>query len=353
MPERSPLLNFLRSGSLPTTAEAWSLFLAEARRSKVLPRIAMMLRTDATTDVPTAVQPHLESAWRLAEAMTRDVWRELQYVEEALSSIQERILLLKGAAYVVARLPAAVGRIFSDLDILVERTSLPAVESALLLGGWSSGRLTDYDRRYYREWSHEIPPLTHHKRGTVIDLHHSLVMPTCRIRVDSKKMIESAIPIPGTPWFRLNDEDLVLHAASHLLLNGDFEHGLRDLWDLVILLDHFSSMDEDFPQRVMVRAREVGLAALMRRAFSLCAARFQFTPPGRVGEGHDWLGFAFDAATSVRHPATRPRWQPLADTILLIRELYLRLPLPLLFTHLAHKAMLSLRGDQDRSVRAM
>ncbi|RXL80730.1 hypothetical protein EO238_31730, partial [Citrobacter sp. AAK_AS5] len=81
------------------------------------------------------------------------------------------IVVLKGAAYAMARLPVADGRIFGDVDILVPHETLADVESALMLAGWASIHRDPYDQRYYRMWMHEIPPMRHLHRGTVIDVH--------------------------------------------------------------------------------------------------------------------------------------------------------------------------------------
>ena len=222
-----------------------------------------------------------------------------------------------------------------------------------MLGGWSTGKLDAYDQRYYRQWSHEIPPMTHLRRGTTIDLHHSLAMPTCRIKVDSAKMVAEAIPVDGHEfWWRLKDEDIVLHAASHLLLNSEFDHGLRDLWDIDSLFRHFLSNKPEFPDRLLSRAREVGLEAILRQTMAL-ASRFFATPvpnallPTRKTDPVSWL---LTQSASTRHPETRPVLQQLADILLLGRELYLRLPTRLLAVHLWHKATTLLTPTERSSV---
>ena len=318
--------------------QGWSLLFAEARACGLTARLATELLDDAPESMPAGLRAQALSAFRQSEALALDVRRELRHIEAALKALDTRIVLLKGAAYIAADLPAARGRIFSDIDVLVDKDFLGRAEAALMLGGWVAHHTSEYDRRYYREWSHEIPPMVHMRRNTVIDLHHSLVMPTCRIRVDVRPMLDAVVPIPGPGnWFRLGDEDMVLHAASHLLLNAEFDRGLRDLWDIDILLRHFGAIRPDFPERVLERAKTVGLAPIARTAFTLCSLRFGTDLPREALAGGGVVMRLVETATNTRHPVTRPRWQLLADSLLSYREMYMRLPWHLLVRHLHHK----------------
>lgn len=217
MAKTSPLLNLL-AGNLAESrldAESCSLLLAEARASGLLGRLTQLLaRSPGAGSLASHLQDQLSAATIHSNQFRQDVWRELGAVEQALSALRTPVILLKGASYVLLDLPTADGRIFSDIDILVAKNHMASAEAALMLGGWAVGKLDAYDQRYYRQWSHEIPPMTHLHRGTTIDLHHSLVMPTCRLQVDSSRMIAAAVPVSGGGlWWRLKDEDMVLHAA--------------------------------------------------------------------------------------------------------------------------------------------
>lgn len=340
MPKHSPLLDFLvdRKQLELLDLQGWSLLFAEARACGLMARLATELIDELPESMPTGLRAQALSAIRQSEALARDVRRELHHVEVALKTLDTRKVLLKGAAYIAAGLPAASGRIFSDIDVLVDKELIGRAEAALMLGGWVAHHSSDYDRRYYREWSHEIPPMVHMQRATVIDLHHSLVMPTCRIRIDVRPMLEEVVAIPGPGnWFRLGDEDMVLHAASHLLLNAEFDRGLRDLWDIDILLRHFGAMQHDFPERVLDRAKAVGLAEIASTAFILCSLRFGTVLPCFDLSVRSVLLRLIETATSTRHPTTRSRLQILADGLLSSREMYLRLPWHLLVRHLLHK----------------
>ncbi len=159
----------------------------------------------------------------------------------------------------MAGLPAADGRVFSDVDILVPEQAIPAVESALMLHGWSAGHHGAYYQRYYRQWMHEIPPMRHARRRTVIDVHHAILPKTARIEVDSDRMREAAIAVAGDDRLRvLAPVDMVLHSATHLFHEGELDNGLRDLFDLDSLLRHFGA-EAGFWETLVPRAVEVGL----------------------------------------------------------------------------------------------
>lgn len=351
----SPLLAFLadHASVVDLDEEGWSLLLAEARACGVMSRLASLLVTkDAEflisprkvpQQVAMQIEQHVKAALMQGDSLAHAVQQELAFLGKALAGLDTPVLLLKGAAYHAAGLSAARGRIFSDIDLLVARPFIAHAEAALMLGGWAVAKQAIYDQHYYREWAHEIPPMTHLQRGTTVDLHHALAMPTGRVRIDSAAMAAAAIAVPGDGhWYRLQDEDMVLHAASHLLLNSEFERGLRDLWDIDLLVRHFVGKEPDFIFRVLARADGVGLGKIVRIAFALCHHIFRTPLPVEAMARARIVAWLLQCAATTRHPQTRPRAQGMADQVLFIREMALRLPVHLLARHLWHKAMVGL-----------
>lgn len=345
----SLLLAFLAGddGSENLDAAGWSFLFAEARSVGLNHRIAGLLQQKGLVErLPDTLKRHLLASEVELEAFQRDVVREIGAIERALSSLDAPRILLKGAAYVYCSLPAAMGRIFSDIDFLVPKAVLANAESQLMCHGWLAGRLSDYDQRYYRIWSHETPPLTHLRRGTTIDLHHSLVMPTCRRPVDSQSMIDDAIYLGGG-WWRLNDLDLILHSIAHLLLNSEFTHGLRDLSDIDLLFRNLSDKDPQFSRRLEARAQAVGLGDFLYLAAMLCHSFFKTPVPEKWLETPAPFFFSlFRMSCGVRHPDTRPALQDIADFALMVREVFNRFPSRILIRHLAHKLMSATRTTE-------
>ena len=352
---KSPLIEYLAgevlSGQL--TGEDWSLMFSEARQAGLLSRLSSSLRQSGETEtqLPKRLRNHVLAASIQSDAFQLDVGRELGHIQHALSEFPAPVVLLKGASYVLLGLPASTGRIFSDIDILVPKQHIALAEASLMLGGWSIGELEPYDQRYYREWSHEIPPMTHLRRSTTIDLHHSLVMPTCRVRVDSEKMVRDAVSVDANGfWWRLKDEDMLLHAASHLMLNSVFDRGLRDVWDIDLLFRHFVSGSTSFPDRLLERSAEVGLGKIIRQALFLAKRSFGTPVPDQLLPSKQSLFLRLVAcAASARHPDTRSNWQEISDALLIYREMYLRLPNQLLAVHLAHKASSLFKRKEEKT----
>ncbi|UUZ51358.1 nucleotidyltransferase family protein [Massilia sp. B-10] len=54
-----------------------------------------------------------------------------------------------------------------------------------------------YDQRYYRVWMHEIPPMQHVQRGSVIDVHHAILPLTAAARPDPALLRAGAQTVPG------------------------------------------------------------------------------------------------------------------------------------------------------------
>lgn len=237
----------------------WDLLLRQARRADVLARVAALLqRQGLLAQVSEAPRQHLQVALSLAQAQQDSVGREIRLILEALRGLGVPVVLLKGAAYVAAGLPPSAGRLFSDTDILVPRDALAQVETCLIGAGWLGTHHDAYDQRYYREWMHEIPPMQHRQRQTVIDVHHNILPLVSRRPPDAARLLAEARPLPDWPggWV-LSPPDMVLHSAVHLLYNDELSHGLRDLSDLDLLLRHFGAEPAFWP-RLLDHADRMG-----------------------------------------------------------------------------------------------
>ncbi|NWG76451.1 MAG: nucleotidyltransferase family protein, partial [Rubrivivax sp.] len=239
----------------------WDILIRQARAAGLLARLAHRFRQHALDDsIPAPARWHFVAAETLANKQHEAVRWELLQIRKALSDLGQPLIALKGAAYVAADLPAATGRLFNDIDILVPREVLPEVEGTLMLAGWHSTHLSAYDKRYYRRWMHEIPPMQHVRRQTVIDVHHAILPDTARYHPDSVKLRNRAVPVDGMPGIAvLAPEDRILHSATHLFHDGELPHGLRDLTDLDLLLREATTI-ADFWTRLVLRAEELQLS---------------------------------------------------------------------------------------------
>jgi len=326
----------------------WEALIAQARRTNLLARIAFELDDfGSLPQVPPAPRVHLEAAKTLALAQADAVRREVAYIDGALAAAGFPVVLLKGAAYLIACLPAARGRLFSDIDILVPHGALANVEATLMLHGWHTSKTAAYDQRYYREWMHELPPLKHAKRQTLLDVHHAILPITARLKPDSTKLLAASRPLSGEPRLRvLAPVDMVLHSATHLFCNEDVGNNLRDLVDLDNLLGEFAKQ-ESFWSRLIARAGELDLTRPLYYALRYAVRVLDTSvPPGvlrqaDIGRPPSMLRTLMDALflrTLLPGRATG-RLASLARGSLYVRAHWLRMPPLLLAHHLTVKAL--------------
>jgi len=328
------------------TLAEWDLIVRQARSANLLARLAVILEDRGLAGaVPAGPAAHLEGARVLAKAQEEAVRREVAHLAKALDRTGVQIVLLKGAAYVFAGLPPARGRLFSDIDILVPDADLAQVEAALMLHGWATTHHDAYDQRYYRKWMHELPPLRHIARNTVVDVHHRILPRTARLKPDSGKLLSSSRQLPGWQRLRvLSPPDMVVHSAVHLFFNEEFANGLRDLADLDALLRHFSHSAGFWPT-LAERARELDLARPLYYALRY-TSRILGTPvPPRLVDGNgpsQGLGAVMDAfflrVLQPDHASSRDWLTPFAQRALYVRAHWLRMPPLLLARHLTVKA---------------
>jgi hypothetical protein len=251
--------------TLALDAAGWTGLIAAARAEQIVGTLAHRLYG---LPKPTAAERILADAWASAEqGRTQALW-EAEVAARVLLPLGCPVMLLKGTAYVAAGLAAGQGRSIGDLDILVSREALPAVEAALLAAGWEWVKPDAYDDAYYRQWMHELPPLIHRERDRMIDVHHTILPPTARPTPDvTALLVDSVLLANGLRV--LSAEDMVCHAVAHLLADGDLAGGLRNLWDIHCLLDAF-----DTPEALAglsARAARHQIGAHLERALRLRA----------------------------------------------------------------------------------
>jgi hypothetical protein len=330
----------------------WDLLIRQARRANLLARICILLDERGLIEqVPPKPRDHLEWSRVISERHVQAVHWEITLIQKALAKVGVPIILLKGAAYVMAKLPPAKGRLFSDIDIIVPKSSLNAVEAALMLHGWASTHHDAYDQRYYRTWMHELPPMQHIKRMAVIDVHHAILPETAALHPDSAKLLAAAQSLEGYDDLKVfAPVDMVLHSAVHLFHNDQLDQGLRDLVDIDSLLRHFSSLPTFWPN-LATRAQELELARPLYYALRY-AVRILNTPvpsdmvkAAQSGRPNPltlmFTDQLFERALMPVHKSCSDWLTRAARQMLYVRATWLRMPPLLLARHLFHKAFIS------------
>jgi hypothetical protein len=347
----APLLDVLRSpeGAARLTTAEWVTLIGAARHSSLLPRLSLLLEPLADA-LPARVREQLEAARPFADKHARTILWEVERIRDALCDLDVKIVLLKGAAYVVAGLPAGRGRLASDVDILVPRTQIGDVERALEAAGWEPMKLHPYDQRFYRQYSHELPPLRHAHRRTVIDVHHNILPLTGRVRIDAALLLEAAQPVGterrGRTIWTLAPEDMVLHNAAHLFQDGDLSGSVRDLVDSDALVRDFAARIDGFWTRLPARARALGLTRPLFYALRYGRMMLSTPVPAHVeaelgGPPRPVLALMDQLVTRSLLPVSGQHGtvgEESARLLLYVRSHWLRMPAVQLAAHLGKKA---------------
>ena len=312
-------------------ADGWTGLIAAARAEQLVGSLAFRLEGVAA---PPAAAATLADARRSAEQGTVQALWEAEMARRALAPLGLPVVLLKGCAYAAAALPPAPGRAIGDLDILVPRDSLDAVEAALLGAGWEWVKEDAYDDLYYRRWMHELPPLIHATRDRMIDVHHTILPPTARPKPDAAALIADSVALESGLRI-LSPPDMIVHAAAHLFADGDLAGGLRNLWDIDRLLRGFAA-DPGFWPELGARAAMHGLGVAVARAARLASAIYG-TPVPAGWRRRDSLDPLFRRRLLARDGWGRERRKALRLAFY-IRSHWLRMPPLMLARHLWTKA---------------
>jgi hypothetical protein len=224
--------------------EAFGELMNAAQRARLLGWLVEQVRLGhLPSDRPGWLEDRLVTATALTAGYERAVRWEIDRLSRAFLGTGQTWILLKGGGYIAAGLPPGCGRRVADIDLLVPRADLGQVEKILGEHGWGFPEIDAYDDRYYREWMHELPPMVHRERRSIVDVHHAILPRTSRLKPSSERLIERSQVVGGVRV--LCPAHMVLHAAAHLFHDGEIAGAIRDLVDLDQLLRWFGR-DEGF-----------------------------------------------------------------------------------------------------------
>lgn len=242
----------------PTLAE-WDRLVRIARLGSAASLLHARYEAAGALDLlPAPVARQLHSERTIAEYRIQMTRWNLRHLAEVLGPLGTELVLLKGSAYIAQGAPWGRGRLTGDVDLLVRASEIGRAEAALRAAGWRFGEIDDYDERYYREWSHELPPLMHPERPLPLDLHHTILPVTSRLRPDAGALVAASVALPGTPLRVLAPEHQLLHTCCHLFEDSDMWHQLRDLLDLDAMLRAYAD-HAGFDDRLAESAAHHGL----------------------------------------------------------------------------------------------
>ncbi len=348
---KNPLLQVLREPESLGRLDLgdWDLLLRQSRRHKLTGHLAYLAAkgSDELT-LPVTAKDRFLAMNRFLAFLHQQDRRQIRVVREQCPS-GSPLLLLKGCGYLAADLPHARGRLISDVDLLVPADQLPQLEQQLKNHGWRSEHSHPYDQRYYREWMHEIPALTHPDYELELDLHHQILPPVSRFQIPPEQLWRQARELGDGLWI-FSPADMLLHCAAHLIQEGKPEFGLRDLVDIDQMLRRFSSEQADFQSGLLQRSEELGLSRPLGHALHCCRALLHTPLAPCLSEtlldsptpGERWVR---SLALQVFSPIAPDRpLPPLSTWLLYVRGHWLRMPPLRLGNHLVRKSWRRLMG---------
>lgn len=319
----------------------WNSVIRAARQTELLGQLGGVIYDTMPPEsipqrVKRAIDLELMTAQRRGEAALWEI-----RVMRRLIPADIPIIALKGCAYVLANDKNATGRLYSDIDLLVDAEHLGRVESALISGGWKPSQVSAYDQKYYRNWMHEVPPMEHVRRHTTVDLHHAIIPPVSRFAFDPKLLRESAVEVsPGL--FVLSPADRCLHSVAHAFLEGVSAKALRDLYDIARLMrQHFST--NTARQALFSRANQLGLGAILSAALEASEALYGADEKRRTPKSVR-ARFLTLAAQNAIQPTTL--LGTLMEQLLLAHSHWMKMPVGILVPHLLRKSWLRMVDRQ-------
>lgn len=347
------------SAALGATEGEWDGVVRVARAARLLGPLGARLAAQGVLErIPPPVRAHFDSEQALVAHRTQMARRLLGELGRLLGGRGFPLVALKGGAYLLQGLACARGRLFSDVDLMVPRAHLDAVEGVLREAGWEFAESLDaYDERYYREWSHELPPLEHPGHPLQLDLHHSILPPVGRVRPNDAALCADSVAVEGTPFRVLAPADQVLHVCAHVFQDSDLAEMLRDVSDVDALLREYATRP-GFADELVARARVHGLGRALWYGAEFSGALFgtpgadtlkaalAFAAPG-VAARRAMAGLGARALlpeSPDRLPSLARRG---ARQLLFLRYLFLRFPLRLLVLHAAYKGARRVRRGRE------
>lgn len=327
----------------PLTHSQWQDIIFVLRKEQLLARFAIAFKGDMVlSKLDNRVQRHFDNALKLAEHQQKQIRFEVKKLTEYLSNKVSQLVFMKGAAYVASGCLASMGRVCGDIDAIVPREDLGSAEQSLLLAGWYRREINEYDDLYYRKWAHEIPPLTHGVRGTVLDLHHNIVPVVSGRHVDGSILMSHSETLKSGVTV-LTEPAQFVHSSIHLFFNEDFKYAFRDLFDLYLLT---KKKDLTFWIHVFSIAAELNFKNEVYYAVTYLKACFdiqlhsdieqQLSKQFKTSVVRDAI---FLHGISPKHDMCTSFQQNIALALLTVRGHFLKMPLRILVYHLTVKSV--------------
>jgi hypothetical protein len=309
-------------------------------------------KEDKLTLLPSFAFKHMKSAAIYSSRQSEQVIFECKLLQNTLDAENIQSVFLKGASYTLRKSINSQGRVYSDIDLLVAKKDISKAEEVLKKHAWCAKKVSEYDNNYYREWSHEIPPMFQIHRGTVLDLHHNILLPISGREVDVELLTKNCQLIEGS-YTVLSYPATILHSIVHLIINEDLSNGYRDVLDITALIKENNS--PEFWQEIISLSSTLGFNNELYIALSLSERYANLAIPSNV-----WLNFSkqknnhklnfllnhvYYFALQPHSPAIQTVKHKLAISVAYFLGHLQKMPLKVLIPHLLTKSFFSIRDQ--------
>lgn len=346
--------NLIFHNEIPTVEiKQWENLIHVLREVNLLAACYFKLKkADKLASIPSFAFKHMKSAAIYSSRQSEQVTFECKLLQKILDTENIPSVFLKGASYTLRKSENSEGRVYSDVDLLVAKSDISKAENALSKHAWCTKKVSEYDNKYFREWSHEIPPMFNIHRGTVLDLHHNILLPISGRQVNVELLTENCQLIDSS-YTVLSYAATILHSIVHLIINEDLSNGYRDILDITTLIKENNS--PEFWQEIISLSSTLGFNNELYLALSLSRKYANLAIPDNV-----WLNFSeqknnsklnfllnhiYYFALQPHSPAIQTFKHKIAITIAYFLGHLQKMPLKILIPHLLTKSFFSIRDQ--------
>lgn len=216
----------------------WDYVLECGSSYGIAPLLYHNLRKLPNADaIPQPVMDRLKRFHHAVGLRNMQFYGELHKVVERLQQDGIPVILLKGAVLAKVVYPDAALRLMSDIDLLVKKTHLPAVQEILPELGYRPSSKLSAD---FYEDHHHLMPYVRHDKSVKVEVHHNIAPEPFMSRISASGLWEEMEPvnIMGFDAFALSPEDLILHLCLHFS-DDLFVERMKPLVDISETIRHY------------------------------------------------------------------------------------------------------------------
>jgi hypothetical protein len=255
----------------------WQELQSTATHHLLMPTLYLRFKTlEGALSIPEDFKHHLRTAILKNSARNMYFLHEAGQVLDALNEADIPTIALKGI-YLIENIYQDVGtRYLSDLDLMIKKGDIPAALEICQSLGYTP--TTYFDNTDPNLDIKHVPPLKK-VDGPYLELHWTILEEGEPFTIDASGLWQRAIKtkISGVEAFTLSPEDLLLHLCLHLTYQHHLSLGLRGLYDIVKVLQHFEGQLDW--QGISEIAQGWGAERVLRLTLSLVREVFNFKLP--------------------------------------------------------------------------